>query len=63
MAVLHQQTTPATLWLITHNLGRVPMVQVISSSGEVIMAAAVELRRDTVRVEFNTPQTGSVLLL
>lgn len=37
--ILFKQTTPATKWIVNHNLGRVPMVKVFNSNRDEIMIA------------------------
>lgn len=63
MAVWHVQGEPKTTWVVVHNLGRVPLVQIMSPDGEVIIGAVTRLSAATATIQFNEPTAGSVLLM
>jgi hypothetical protein len=59
----HQQTTPAAVWTITHNLGYYPAgVRTEDSTGTEIMGATDYPNANTVRVTFNWPVSGTAYL-
>ena len=63
MAVWHKQTEPSDEWVITHNLGRIPFVQVMTDDYEVVTSSVVHLTEAYATVAFNEPRTGNVLLM
>lgn len=55
------QATPAATWILTHNLGRVPIVQIFLASGELVMADVVA-STSILTVTFAAPQAGFVVI-
>lgn len=49
-------------WLVPHNLGRNPLVQVIQSDGETIGCRVVHLDLNTANVLFSRPTSGVAIL-
>ena len=58
-----RQTSPATTWTVTHNLGRNPIVRVFIGNQEVQPATVVFTDANTVTLTFSTVQVGYVKLL
>jgi len=59
---VHEQMTPSTEWLVTHNLGKQPSVTVVDSAGQVVVASIEYLDEDRVRLTFAAPFAGSAYL-
>jgi hypothetical protein len=57
-AYVHQQLTPATMWIINHNLGFYPDVTVLSTGLAEVDAEVVHISVNQVRVYFVTPFAG-----
>lgn len=57
------QATPAMQWSISHNLGRRPIVELLSAGGMEIDADVVHLSADQVLVNFVIPTAGSARLI
>ena len=47
-----QQTTPATEWIVNHNLGHKPLVQVFSTGGVEVEAEVVHISNNQTRIYF-----------
>ena len=60
--VLHVQKTPSDTWVIVHNLGRRPIVQVLDADDCVVVTAVIKLTPSYATIRFNVPTTGSVQL-
>ena len=56
------QATPASTWTIVHNLGRHPVVNVVNSAGDFILADMAFPSVNVVVVTFSAPTSGSVYL-
>jgi hypothetical protein len=59
LAYRHDQTAPSASWVITHGLGRVPLVDVFLASGEQV-EADVTCSSTTISVAFAAATTGFV---
>ena len=59
----YTQTTPASTWTITHNLGYLPIVRVFIGTAEVQPAAINFPDNNTVVVSFLDAQMGTVKLI
>lgn len=57
------QATPSLQWSISHNLGRRPIVELLSAGGVEIDADVVHLSADQVLVNFVIPTAGSARLI
>ena len=56
---VHEQTTPSTVWEITHNLGFVPGNELITDlDGNEIEGVTRPLDNNTIRIEFSEPVSG-----
>jgi len=55
----HTQTTPASTWVVNHNLGLRPSVSVRSSGGVELLAEVVHMSANQTEIRFVTPYTGT----
>lgn len=58
----YNQTIASTIWTINHNLGFVPNVTTVNSSGQEIVGVVTTLNNTTVVVEFSDALTGYAYL-
>lgn len=59
---LHDQASPASTWVVVHNLAKYPAVQVTDSSGKIVEG---EITHDSVNqatIVFNTSFSGKAVL-
>ena len=54
----HQQNTAASVWNVTHNLGRFPSVTVVDSAGSKIIGDVRYTSDNTVILSFSAPFAG-----
>ena len=62
----HTQSSPATTWIITHNLNRVPIVDIyidIGGQQERILAPITFNGTTSLAITFSEPQTGFAALI
>lgn len=57
----HTQASPATEWIVNHNFGRNPIVDVISPGGLRVLAEIQHMTINQARVYFLSPQTGKAI--
>jgi hypothetical protein len=62
-AVEWNQANPQTNWVITHNLGYMPVVRIFIGSYEVQPASIVHDSSNQVTISFLTPQQGVAKLI
>jgi len=55
---LHEQDIASTSWLMSHNLGFYPNVDVFDNSGRRIRSAIIHHSINQTEVQFLTPRTG-----
>ena len=58
----HTQAVPASVWTITHNLGRRPSVTVVDSAGSVVICDPTYTSDDQVVITFAAPFSGHAYL-
>lgn len=58
----HDQIVPSSSWIISHSLGRIPIVSVYNNFGEVIFTD-VFCTDININVTFPSPTTGFVILI
>ena len=58
----HTQAVPASVWTITHNLGRRPSVTVVDSAGTVVIADPAYISDNQITVTFGAPFSGAAYL-
>lgn len=56
------QPAPSDTWLIVHNLGRLPVVNVIDTAGQQVFGEVHHLDENNLNIVFSHPFSGSVLL-
>lgn len=59
---VHTQSSPATEWIVNHNRGFKPLASVLSAGGIEVVAEIVHMSDNQLRVYFNQPQAGSVVV-
>jgi hypothetical protein len=55
---VHDQTTPASIWIVDHNLGKFTAVSVVDSAGTEVEGDVDYLSLNTVRLTFSSPFSG-----
>jgi hypothetical protein len=58
----HQQTSPSAIWVITHNLGRHPAVDIVDSSGNVVIGEIRYNSDNQITVTFIAAFSGKAYL-
>lgn len=58
----HTQSTPATTWIVNHNLGYNPVIEILSPGGLTVVAEIQHMTTNQARVYFLTPQTGKAIV-
>lgn len=61
MYYLHVQSSPASTWTITHNLGARPNIDVLDSSDNEIIADVHHVNTNVAVVTFPSPATGKAV--
>lgn len=59
---IHEQGSADTLWIINHNKGFRPYVEVLSPGGQVLDAGVQHNSVNQVQISFNQPTLGSAIL-
>lgn len=59
-AYLHQQSTEADQWIVNHNLGYRPSIEVLSLGGEKILAEVLHVSENQTIVYWSVPKIGFV---
>lgn len=57
---VHTQSSPSDLWIVNHNLGYRPVIEVLSDGGLVVEASVAHISVNQAQISFNTVQTGTV---
>lgn len=57
-AFIHQQPSPEVEWIINHNLGVKPMVEVRNAGGAVGIAEIIHFSANQLRIYFTVPTAG-----
>lgn len=57
----HTQASPATEWIVNHNFGRNPIVDVLSPGGIRVLTEIQHMTINQARVYFLSPQTGKAI--
>jgi Siphovirus ReqiPepy6 Gp37-like protein len=60
---IHEQLTPSSLWVITHNLNRYPTVTVTDSSGNVVVGDIKHTSLNTTQISFSAAFAGKAILV
>ena len=56
----YTQTTPANIWIVSHNLSFRPNVTITDTNGNEIEASITYISNATVQIEFSQPVAGNV---
>jgi hypothetical protein len=59
----YQQTSPASTWIVNHNLGYAPIIRVFIGNNEVSPNSITFPNSNTVQIGFTSPQMGTVKLI
>jgi len=59
-AYIHTQGSPSDEWVVNHNFGEKPIVEVLDSGGNAVNAQVLHISNNQLRVYFSSPQTGAV---
>jgi len=59
----HTQAVAAATWIINHNLGYHPLIEVFDTDGNLVEAAVTQGSLNTVTVEHSTPIAGRAELI
>lgn len=54
------QSTPSTLWIVNHNLGYKPSVEIIDSNGNEVITDVTHISNNQVQISFVIPTAGEV---
>jgi len=57
----YTQVSPSSLWIVNHNLGYRPVIEILSDGGLVVEAGVAHISVNQTQISFNTPQTGTVI--
>ncbi|MBE2934950.1 hypothetical protein HPJ99_06840 [Anoxybacillus flavithermus] len=60
---IHEQLTPSSLWVITHNLNKYPTVTVTDSSGNVVVGDIKHTSLNTTEISFSAAFAGKAILI
>ena len=59
-SLVYPVTAAATVWTVTHNLGKRPAVTTVNSSGNVIHGDVQYTSDNQIKITFSTPLTGAI---
>lgn len=54
----HYQSSPSSLWTVTHSLGKIPAVSILDSAGTVYLAEIKHLDANSFTVSLGQSMTG-----
>lgn len=60
---IHEQLTPSSLWVITHNLNKYPSVTVTDSGGNVVVGDIKHTSLNTTEISFSAAFAGKAILV
>ncbi len=60
---VHTQASPLATWTVNHNLGRKPLVAVLSVGGQEVIAEVLHASNNQVLISFASPAVGSARCL
>ena len=61
-ALIYSPPSASASWLVSHTLGRYPLVQVVASDGEAVGCRVRHLDLNLVEIQFSAPTNGTALL-
>lgn len=56
---IHTQLVPASVWIVTHGLGRYCQIVVIDSAQSVVIGDIIYMSENTVHIVFGAPFAGT----
>ncbi|EGW39152.1 hypothetical protein [Desulfosporosinus sp. OT] len=59
---IHQQISPAQVWIISHNLGRFPAVTIVDSAGSIVLGDIEYISVQRVQISFTAAFAGKAYL-
>lgn len=59
---IHEQTEPKSTWIITHNLGKYPSIDIIDDNNIIIMGEIEYISKNKIIARFNKEYTGKAIL-
>lgn len=62
VSYVHTQSTAATTWTITHNLGFIPNVFIIDGQGVELIGSINSVSNTSISISFSQPVTGTAYL-
>lgn len=57
----HDQTSPSAEWIVNHNLGFTPSIEVLNTAGREIEGDVLHISLNQTRIYFNQPIAGKAL--
>lgn len=60
--MVFEQSVPAEIWNINHDMGRIPTIEVIDNDGNVLTPDNIKLDLNTATVTFLSAQTGRAMI-
>ena len=61
-AYIHNQTSPAAIWTITHSLNKYPSVSIVDSAYQEVIGEVEYLTPNTLEVRFTAPFSGQAFI-
>lgn len=61
--IRHDQTTPASPWVVNHNLGSQPLIEVFSAGGSKLLVQIVHTSANQALIYPDEPTTGFALCM
>lgn len=58
---LHEQNTPSATWVCTHNLGKIPIVDIIDSANQTVVAEITHNSVNKTTIAFSGTLTGKAI--
>lgn len=62
VSYIHNQSVPAAIWTVTHNLGRFPSVSVVDSAGTLVFGEVKYLSNNQLTVTFSAAFGGKAYI-
>lgn len=59
---IYEQTEPKSIWIITHNLGKYPSIDIIDDNNIIIMGEIEYISENKIIARFNKEYTGKAIL-
>jgi hypothetical protein len=59
---VYDQSSPASIWLITHGLNKFPSVSIVDSANDLVIGDVTYLDENNLKVIFSAPFSGRAYL-